>query len=175
MKRATSVLCASWLSVMAVASPSTVGPWAHVSGGPTGAYEFVGRGRVVEPARSALLPSVVRFSQPAGVAVVAGAVRQPGRLDLSPSTTLRGAIFAAGGPSDSADTTRIQIIRTSGAGSDTQTVNLQAILMGSADDPLLAANDRVVVPTRAYGHTPDTKTALTIAVVFLLIIIIAAN
>ena len=76
---------------------------------------------------------------------VGGGVSAPGRqLYLQPGLTVTAAIRAAGGLTDEAVKTRVELLR---AGSDQQSViDLTAIEQGHAPDPEIMPGDRVHVP-----------------------------
>jgi len=87
--------------------------------------------------------------------VVTGSVDSPGPFLPTAQNhlqTLIEAIDAAGGFSPSADLTRVRIVRHVIAAGTTATssttVNVDAVLHGTEDDPLLSAGDSIFVPER---------------------------
>ncbi len=95
--------------------------------------------RVLEPGTVILYPQILRRVH------VLGAVRSPGTvyLDLSEQMTLTSAISKAGGTLQSAEMTRLQITETLGT---TMTVNLDRILLGLDEDPLVENDSLIFVP-----------------------------
>ena len=76
---------------------------------------------------------------------VEGSVAHPGIFQLTPGTTLLGALAAAGDPDRFARVKEIAIIRTDDKGRLMAVVDLHAVRAGRTIDPVLQANDRVVV------------------------------
>jgi polysaccharide biosynthesis/export protein len=80
---------------------------------------------------------------------VTGAVRNPDLYEVprsEPVTVLR-AVTLAGGTTDRAAESRVQIIRTGADGKrETIAVNLKKVKRGKADDPVLQKDDLVLVP-----------------------------
>lgn len=93
---------------------------------------------------------VVNFPTSVNVTIyVLGAVKNPGAIDLTTSmpVTLVAAIAKAGGPTDSANKTSIQIRRKSETGEEKVIkANLKDILSGKAPDVTLEPGDTVNVP-----------------------------
>jgi len=77
--------------------------------------------------------------------VVEGSVVRPGIYELPPGTTLLGALATAGDPDKFARVKSIAIIRTDDKGRLLAVVDLHAVRAGKTIDPVLQANDRVVV------------------------------
>ncbi|HPE61461.1 MAG TPA: SLBB domain-containing protein [Thiolinea sp.] len=77
---------------------------------------------------------------------VGGAVSNAGVFDLTDGMTFLQAISSAGGISRLADKKQAYLFRrSSGGGIQRYRVNYQAILEGRAEDPLLQADDRIMV------------------------------
>lgn len=79
---------------------------------------------------------------------VGGEVAKPGVFPIRGRTTLLEGIALAGGATRRAKEAQVIIFRESGVGEGIQAyvVNLKKIKRGELQDPLLAANDKVVVP-----------------------------
>ena len=95
--------------------------------------------RTLEPGTVILYPQVLRRVH------VLGAVRSPGtvHLNLSEQMTLTSALSKAGGTLQSAETTRLQITEALGT---TTSVNLDRILLGLVEDPVIENDSIVYVP-----------------------------
>ncbi|WP_197410901.1 polysaccharide biosynthesis/export family protein [Novosphingobium sp. FSW06-99] len=98
---------------------------------------------------------------------VEGAVAKPGIYTLPPGTTLLGALATAGDPERVARVKAIAIIRTDDKGKLLAVVDLHAVRAGKMIDPVLMANDRVVVGVSA-GRTfyQDMLSLIPAAVIF---------
>jgi polysaccharide biosynthesis/export protein len=80
---------------------------------------------------------------------VGGQVKKEGAFTYSHPTTVMRAIFEAGGMADTADPTRVVMIRQDGT---YQVVDVKSILAGNfKDDPQLRPMDSVYVPTSTIG------------------------
>ena len=78
---------------------------------------------------------------------VGGAVNNPGVFELSGKTTLLKAIAQAGGVTGVANEKEVVIFRTApGAGMKAYVVNLNKVERGESADPVLAGEDKVIVP-----------------------------
>lgn len=78
---------------------------------------------------------------------VGGRVKKPGVFPLSGQTTLIQAIAQAGGVSDTAKEDEVVLFRQQPGGKITAyVVDLEQVEAGQLRDPLLAANDKVLVP-----------------------------
>jgi len=78
---------------------------------------------------------------------VGGAVEKPGVFPLSGKTTLLNAIAQAGGVNGVANESEVVIFRTTpGVGMKAYIVNLNKVQRGESSDPLLAGEDKVIVP-----------------------------
>jgi polysaccharide export outer membrane protein len=80
---------------------------------------------------------------------VEGSVAHPGIYELPPGTTLLGALATAGDPDRLARAKEIEIIRTDDKGPMMALVDLHAVRAGKMIDPVLQANDRVIVGVSA--------------------------
>jgi polysaccharide export outer membrane protein len=80
---------------------------------------------------------------------VEGSVNHPGIFELPPGTTLLGALATAGDPDKLARAKEIEIIRTDEKGQMMALVDLHAVRAGKMIDPVLQANDRVIVGVSA--------------------------
>lgn len=76
---------------------------------------------------------------------VAGSVTQPGVYQIRPGTTLSQAIALARGPDNVADIHEVAIIRNTPSGRKVSTFDLDDVQAGNQVDPLVHANDEVVV------------------------------
>jgi polysaccharide export outer membrane protein len=76
---------------------------------------------------------------------VEGSVAHPGIFQLTPGTTLLGALAVAGDPDRFARVKEIAIIRTDEKGRLLAVVDLHAVRAGKTIDPVLEPNDRIVV------------------------------
>jgi polysaccharide export outer membrane protein len=76
---------------------------------------------------------------------VEGSVVHPGIFELVPGTTLLGALATAGDPDRFARVKSIAIIRTDEKGRLLAVVDLHAVRAGKMIDPVLQANDHIVV------------------------------
>jgi polysaccharide export outer membrane protein len=76
---------------------------------------------------------------------VEGSVVKPGIYELAPGTTLLGALATAGDPDRFGRVKAIAIIRTDSQGRLLAVVDLHAVRAGRMIDPVLQANDRVIV------------------------------
>jgi len=77
--------------------------------------------------------------------VVEGSVIHPGIYELPPGTTLLGALATAGDPDRYARVRAIAIVRTDDQGRLLAIVDLHAVRAGKMIDPVLQANDRIIV------------------------------
>jgi polysaccharide export outer membrane protein len=79
---------------------------------------------------------------------VGGEVNKPGVFPIRGRTTLLEAIALAGGTTRRAKDEEVIVFRAkpSDAGIDAYVVNLKQVQRGELRDPLLAANDKIVVP-----------------------------
>lgn len=79
---------------------------------------------------------------------IGGEVEKPGVFPIRGRTTLLDGIALAGGTTRRAKEEQVIVFRTNPASSgiDAYVVNLKKIQRGELGDPLLAANDKVVVP-----------------------------
>jgi len=78
---------------------------------------------------------------------VGGAVNHPGVFELTGDTTLLQAIANAEGVTDLADPTQVILFRSNASdGIGAYVVNLNEIEKGELRDPLLASNDKIMVP-----------------------------
>lgn len=78
---------------------------------------------------------------------VGGEVMKAGVFPLTGQTTLMQAIALAGGVSDTANEKEVIVFRTrENKKLDAYVVNLEAVQTGELRDPLLVANDKVLVP-----------------------------
>ena len=76
---------------------------------------------------------------------VEGSVVHPGIYELPPGTTLLGALATAGDPDRLARTREIEIIRSDDQGRMMALIDLHAVRAGKTIDPVLQANDRIIV------------------------------
>lgn len=76
---------------------------------------------------------------------ILGAVKAPGSYQIKGVNTLTQAIALANGFTDAADTSRVKIVRASGAGKETIETNVDQILERSASDPEIRSNDTIIV------------------------------
>jgi polysaccharide export outer membrane protein len=86
---------------------------------------------------------------------VDGSVTQPGVYQIGPQTTLVQAVALAKGPAELADLHRVALIRNGSEGRTTAIFDLQKIRDGKAVDPLVRANDTIVVDesgTKSFFH-----------------------
>jgi polysaccharide export outer membrane protein len=86
---------------------------------------------------------------------VDGSVTQPGVYQIGPQTTLVQAVALAKGPAEIADVHRVALIRNGPEGRTTAIFDLQKIRDGKAVDPLVRANDTIVVDesgTKSFFH-----------------------
>ncbi|MBK1644308.1 hypothetical protein CKO25_06490 [Thiocapsa imhoffii] len=78
---------------------------------------------------------------------VGGAVNKPGVFPMAGQISLIQAVAMAGGPSDIAKINEVVVFRTlPGQPMTAYVVDLNRVQRGQLDDPLLAVNDKVVVP-----------------------------
>jgi protein involved in polysaccharide export with SLBB domain len=80
---------------------------------------------------------------------VTGAVRTPNLYEVprSEPVTVLKAVTLAGGTTDRASESKVQIIRTGADGKRiTIAVNLKKVKRGKAEDPVLEKDDLVLVP-----------------------------
>lgn len=97
-------------------------------------------------ARSTLAPEKVNVR-------IIGEVRRPGEVQVSPATSIGGAIAAAGGPTPDAALQRIELIRLNQNGSVT-TTNLD--LNAFTNEYQVQEGDVVVVPITGFARILDT-------------------
>src|SRR5262245_14858184 len=83
---------------------------------------------------------------PAGTFFVDGAVKAPGPYPLGRRYTLTMALATAGGLDRELYSSDISIFRRKGSGRENISLDLDAILSGSAADPQVEADDVIVVP-----------------------------
>jgi polysaccharide export outer membrane protein len=76
---------------------------------------------------------------------VEGNVKSPGVFQVKGRTTLMQAIAMAGGPDDQADTRKVAVIRLDNGVRKAAVVDYEAIKKGAVGDPLLQADDVIVV------------------------------
>ena len=76
---------------------------------------------------------------------VEGSLNHPGVFEVPPGTTLLGALAIAGDPDRFARARQIVIFRTDATGRSLALFDLHAVRAGQMIDPVLQANDRVVV------------------------------
>lgn len=76
---------------------------------------------------------------------VEGNVKSPGVFQVKGRTTLMQAIAMAGGPDDEADTRKVAVIRLDNGVRKAAVVDFEAIKKGATGDPLLQADDVIVV------------------------------
>lgn len=91
----------------------------------------------------------------AGMFFVDGAVNRPGSYPLGRHYSLTQALATAGGVNPDLNSSDITIFRRkapSGMEPLTVTVNLNAILAGSASDPQIEADDVIVVPINSFKY-----------------------
>jgi polysaccharide export outer membrane protein len=78
---------------------------------------------------------------------VGGAVNKPGVFPLTGTTTLLQALAQAEGVTDLANSKEVILFRnTSGNSTTAYVVNIQEIEQGRLGDPVLASNDKIMVP-----------------------------
>ena len=79
---------------------------------------------------------------------IGGEVNKPGVFPIRGRTTLLEGIALAGGTTVRAKTEEVVVFRSTGAheGMQAYVVNLKKVQRGELGDPLLAANDKIVVP-----------------------------
>jgi polysaccharide biosynthesis/export protein VpsN len=82
--------------------------------------------------------------------VLLGQVQKPGSFPLSPGLTLIQAVSLAGGFTSIANTSRVNLTRSSKGGSRTVQVNLDEITGGRSPDIPLQAGDRIYVYERIF-------------------------
>lgn len=88
----------------------------------------------------------VRITESYGQQVtVDGAVTKPGIYQLRGSTTLLQVVAVAGGPTDTADLSKVVIFRTIEGKRRGAAFDLTKIRTGQADDPVVFGNDIVVI------------------------------
>lgn len=112
-----------------------------------------------------------------GAAYVVGAVKQQGVVSLSKTTplTLMQAMASTGGPTFEAKTKDIKIIRTIGKQRSAINVNFQRVKDGQAPDPILLADDIVLVPSSAIRAAIKSGGISTVLSVASLLVAIAIN
>jgi polysaccharide biosynthesis/export protein len=76
---------------------------------------------------------------------VDGEVTQPGVYEIVPHTTLTQAVALAKGPDTVADIHDVSIVRSDDGKRDVSTYDLDAIHDGKQSDPMVQANDEIVV------------------------------
>jgi polysaccharide export outer membrane protein len=76
---------------------------------------------------------------------VSGAVAKPGVISVRGNVTLMSAISQSDGFSDTADKSSITVIRNTDGGRALAHFNAEAILAGTADDPIVYGGDTIVV------------------------------
>lgn len=76
---------------------------------------------------------------------VAGSVAKPGLYEIKPNTTLTQAVAMASGPDQVADVHEVAIVRNTAEGRKVAVYDLDDINEGHVTDPLVHANDEVVV------------------------------
>jgi protein involved in polysaccharide export with SLBB domain len=86
-----------------------------------------------------------------GVVGIYGSVKSPGEYEFVQGDSLWALIRAAFGPTDGADLSKIELVRMNEAGSQstTQTVDGNALRLGTASDIALQSGDRVFIRNRS--------------------------
>lgn len=88
----------------------------------------------------------VRISEASGALLtVEGAVAKPGMYPVRGDVTLLQAIAVSGGPTRTADPSRVVIFRTIGGQRMAAGFDLEKIRTGEAEDPLVYGNDIIVM------------------------------
>lgn len=97
-----------------------------------------------------VIPQVSIFVKEYAKISILGQVRQPGSYEMKENMTLTQAIALTGGFSDTANSSKVKIIRNSQGKNETIEVNADQILNKSAEDVKLQANDTIMV--EEYGR-----------------------
>ncbi len=87
------------------------------------------------------------FLKPGEIVFVEGQVDQPGVVSLLEGLTVTQAIALAGGTDEFANVRRVMVRRANG---EKQRVNIVRVNRGLEDDPVLGANDRLIVPRSVF-------------------------
>lgn len=99
--------------------------------------------------------------------IVEGSVARAGVFTAQPGMTLLGALALAGGPDRLAKVRQIVVIRTDPEGRSLALFDLRAMRAGKMIDPVLQANDRVVVGTSGLSRAyQDLLSLLPAAAIF---------
>lgn len=99
-----------------------------------------------------VMPQVSIFVKEYAKISILGQVRGPGSYEMKENLTLTQAIAFTGGFTNTANTSKVKIIRTTGAGDEKETleVNVDQILEKAAPDVEIKANDTIIV--EEYGR-----------------------
>lgn len=97
---------------------------------------------------------------------VDGEVEDPGVYPIAGRQYLLQAIAEAGGPTAGADISKVLVFRTIQGENQAALFDLSEIRSGRAEDPIVYANDKIVVGgstiRKQYGNVLDTLTALAL-------------
>ena len=81
---------------------------------------------------------------------IQGELKTPGALKYTKDLTLLKAIAQAGGFTNLAAPSRVNVVRGDGAKRDTIRVNAEDMMKGSVPDVALKPNDIIIVPQRLF-------------------------
>ncbi len=95
-------------------------------------------------------PQVSIFVKEYAKISILGQVRSPGAYEMKESLTLTQAIALTGGFANTANTSKVKIIRTVGNEKETLEINVDQILEKAAPDVEIKANDTIIV--EEYGR-----------------------
>ncbi len=104
---------------------------------------LLGQDYLVKPQVSIFVKEYAKIS-------ILGQVRNPGSYEMKESLTLTQAIALTGGFANTANTSKVKIIRTVGEEKETLEINVDQILEKAAADVEIKANDTIIV--EEYGR-----------------------
>lgn len=104
---------------------------------------LLGQDYLVKPQVSIFVKEYAKIS-------ILGQVRNPGSYEMKESLTLTQAIALTGGFANTANTSKVKIIRTAGDEKETLEINVDQILEKAAPDVEIKANDTIIV--EEYGR-----------------------
>lgn len=104
---------------------------------------LLGQDYLVKPQVSIFVKEYAKIS-------ILGQVRGPGSYEMKESLTLTQAIALTGGFTNTANTSKVKIIRTAGDEKETLEINVDQILEKAAPDVEIKANDTIIV--EEYGR-----------------------
>ena len=99
---------------------------------------LLGQDYLVKPQVSIFVKEYAKIS-------ILGQVRSPGSYEMKESLTLTQAIALTGGFANTANTSKVKIIRTAGDEKETLEINVDQILEKAAPDVEIKANDTIIV------------------------------